>query len=266
MGTLSEKALREAVGNFLWVMVSLLLLVLSNSDLTRAHPLLSSYTPLTIFLTFLGLQISLWESLGLSLGSPLNPAVSVSLCLSGATSLSTLIISVPAQFIGTVGGVYAARILSGVHFVHTLRVFAPPAPSDMLSTYGAMLFEALLTALMCIATLSMKRLIPAATVLQTAVMIGVIVTLIAQGADHTGSCMNPAMAFALSLAEHHWEHHFVYCLGPLLGAIGAALVHNVCFGKLRENNECVNGMQIQIQSGLCAVRDDSNGVVREKGD
>jgi MIP family channel proteins len=45
----------------------------------------------------------------------------------------------------------------------------------------------------------------------------------------TGASMNPARSLGPALATHHWENHGVYWVGPLLGAIFAALLYDRLF-------------------------------------
>lgn len=45
----------------------------------------------------------------------------------------------------------------------------------------------------------------------------------------TGGSLNPARNFGPAIATHHWENHGVYWVGPLLGAILAAVVYERLF-------------------------------------
>lgn len=35
----------------------------------------------------------------------------------------------------------------------------------------------------------------------------------------SGACMNPARAFGPAVMAGHWDYHWVYWLGPLLGSL-----------------------------------------------
>jgi len=44
----------------------------------------------------------------------------------------------------------------------------------------------------------------------------------------TGAALNPARSFGPSLAAGFWDNHLAYWIGPIIGAVVAALV----YGKL----------------------------------
>ena len=45
------------------------------------------------------------------------------------------------------------------------------------------------------------------------------------GGPFDGACMNPARAFGPSLVGWRWNYHWVFWVGPLLGAALAALIY-----------------------------------------
>lgn len=68
------------------------------------------------------------------------------------------------------------------------------------------------------------------------IAIGLTITLgILMGGALTGAAINPARAFGPALAAGFWQDHAVYWVGPLLGAISAALLYEGLFlpGKRR---------------------------------
>jgi len=60
--------------------------------------------------------------------------------------------------------------------------------------------------------------------------IGLVVTVdILMGGPLTGAAMNPARTFGPALAAGFFDNHLVYWLGPILGAVVAALLYNNFF-------------------------------------
>lgn len=59
----------------------------------------------------------------------------------------------------------------------------------------------------------------------------VFAVLMLVGFSLTGGALNPARAFGPTLVSNSWNNQLVYWIGPILGAILAALVYE--FGVLR---------------------------------
>lgn len=60
--------------------------------------------------------------------------------------------------------------------------------------------------------------------------IGLIITMdILAGGPLTGAAMNPARTFGPALANGIWDDHLVYWIGPIIGAVVAALLYHYLF-------------------------------------
>ena len=63
-------------------------------------------------------------------------------------------------------------------------------------------------------------------------IIGLVIAMdIFAGGALTGAAMNPARAFGPALLEGNWDNHIVYWVGPILGAVVAALAHKYVLDK-----------------------------------
>eukprot|EP01125_Pyxidicula_operculata_P007351 TRINITY_DN24_c0_g1_i1.p1 TRINITY_DN24_c0_g1~~TRINITY_DN24_c0_g1_i1.p1 ORF type:complete len:297 (+),score=37.92 TRINITY_DN24_c0_g1_i1:28-891(+) len=49
------------------------------------------------------------------------------------------------------------------------------------------------------------------------------------GVPFTGPSMNPARSFGPAVVSGHWEHHWLYWVGPMLGGISASLIYKYLF-------------------------------------
>ncbi|KAF3704629.1 Aquaporin-8 [Channa argus] len=46
----------------------------------------------------------------------------------------------------------------------------------------------------------------------------------------SGACMNPARAFGPALAANQWNHHWIYWIGPICGALLTVSFIRLLFG------------------------------------
>jgi aquaporin Z len=60
--------------------------------------------------------------------------------------------------------------------------------------------------------------------------IGLVLTMdIVAAHRFTGAAMNPARAFGPALVDWNWDDHLVYWIGPIVGAVAAALLYHYVF-------------------------------------
>ncbi len=129
-----------------------------------------------------------------------------------------------AQLLGAAcAGLFLRAVLSGGH----PDLLAAPVSLGACAPHGigyraATLVEAVLTFfLACAAQASGERRRRALGPLAVgaATLFGALV-----GGPLTGGAMNPARAFGPAVAAGHWGEHYVYWVGPLAGAVLAALI------------------------------------------
>lgn len=223
----------ELLAVFMWVASTL------SAYFFTATPLLHSLTPSLrslpsprVFLSLLVVIMAIWELFGLSLGSPFNPAVTLSLAIAGDILPSHAAVMASAQFIAHLLAVLVVRKVASILHSDIDGIFHPPQPHHQVSYLTAVFIEAVITAVLCAVALSLKHIFhEKATFKKWSLMTMLIVLVLDVAGEWTGSCMNPAMSFALAALEGHWAAHSVYWIGPLVGAVLAALAHNWILAK-----------------------------------
>jgi len=150
-------------------------------------------------------------------GAHFNPSVTVAFALTRHFPWREVAPYLLGQIAGAVTGALALRLLFGAG-----TGLGATVPSG--SPLQALGVEMLLTAVLMFVIMAVATDTRAVGQL-AAVAIGGAVGLDALwGGPVTGASMNPARSFGPSLVSGQWQAHWVYWLGPLLGAIlGAGL-------------------------------------------
>ena len=155
-------------------------------------------------------------------GGHLNPAVTIGLLVTRRTTAVTAAAYIAAQLIAAI---LAALLLKAVYPPGVTRALAlgTPAIASSITLGQAISIEAILTFFLVCAVFG-------TCVNPEAPKVGgfgiglVLVFDILVGGPLTGAAMNPARAFGPALVSGQWVGHIVYWVGPLAGAILAALL------------------------------------------
>jgi aquaporin TIP len=180
----------------------------------------------------LGILLAVATTANIS-GGYINPAVTFGAAMTGKLKVSTGLLYVAAQLLGAVcaslllkgiiAGPYEAGL--GAHSINQTLLYHRVASG---AGAGLLVEIALTFALVWVVFATAidpkgpRHLAPAA--------IGLVIM-----ADHfigvplTGASMNPARSFGPALVANQWADHWVYWLGPLIGAGIAALVYEFVF-------------------------------------
>lgn len=179
-----------------------------------------------------GLTIAVMATaLGHRSGGHFNPAVTWGALLSGQTRHSFWIVVtfIPVQVFGAIAGGYALRVIFPSHLWQSVQLGIPQIIH--VSLLGAIIIEALLTALLVFAFLGTT--VDGRAPKMGALFVGLMVTVgILMAGPFTGGAMNPARAlgpaFAASgILEGAWSHWSVYWIGPMGGSTVAAILYRV---------------------------------------
>jgi aquaporin Z len=173
---------------------------------------------LAVALTF-GLAVAVMISAvgGISFAH-FNPAVTVGFFVLGRINRLQLLIYWSAEFLGAIVAIFLLQFFYGAERLTNVNYGVTQLAPDISPLMG-LGTEIILTFFLyfVIATCVMQKQ-P-----QAGLYIGFTVTLCAlAGGALTGASMNPARSFAPALFSGVWQHHWVYWLGPILGALLAA--------------------------------------------
>ena len=159
--------------------------------------------------------------LGKHSGAHINPAVTLAHAFAGKASRDMIL---PYLCFQAVGGIVAAFTLRLFFLNHSVM------PADLGSTelaYGVtplygILLEAIGTFLLCSAALTATFYVRQ-PIRQAALVGGTLSLLILLIGNLTGASFNPARSIGPALSSGHWSNILVYLIGPLLGALLAAI-------------------------------------------
>ncbi|EGC39546.1 aquaporin [Dictyostelium purpureum] len=179
---------------------------------------------LACFIQGMALAALIWAVSGVS-GCNLNPAVTLANLLSGRVGLIDSISYVAAQVVGCIAG---AGILYGcLPAVYRIDLGVPHLAPGM-NTGEGFLLEMMLTCILCLTVLGtsvfnvwdrrMNRVAPFAIGLALLIGVGI-------GFNFTGGALNPVRVLGPSIISGVWSNHWIYWLGPIVGAIMAAFIY-----------------------------------------
>jgi aquaporin Z len=177
-----------------------------------------------------GLAIAVMGSaLGHVSGGVFNPALTVGLWVTRRLPVVDAVTYIVAQLLGGIAGAYTLVAL----FDETQRtqvLLGTPQLAAGLTMQQGVLIEALLTFFLMVAVFGTA--IDSRGPKLGALLIGLTITMdIAMGGALTGAAMNPARALGPALASATWTDQLVYWVGPIVGAVAAALLYEFAFLK-----------------------------------
>ncbi|XP_054623554.1 aquaporin-4-like [Dunckerocampus dactyliophorus] len=165
-------------------------------------------------------------------GGHINPAVTMAMMVTRKIGLVKGLLYVLAQL---VGGVAGAGLLFFVTPVEKRGGFGVSTVGTGMALGSAVVVELLLTfqlVFTIFATCDSKRTDlggSASLAIGLSVTIGHLV-----GIPYTGASMNPARSFGPAMVKLNFDNHWVYWVGPILGAVIAALLYRYVFFPERD--------------------------------
>uniref|UniRef100_A0A667X2F5 Aquaporin 8a, tandem duplicate 1 n=1 Tax=Myripristis murdjan TaxID=586833 RepID=A0A667X2F5_9TELE len=171
--------------------------------------------------------------LGQISGGHFNPAVSLSVYLCGGMPLTLLGPYILAQMSGGMIGAGLAKVRRNrepTEYCNVKHILTQIA-LDILHALGSatvaeMMMTLFLSTVVCMGAINSRTRSQLAPF-----CIGLTVTAcILAGGEVSGACMNPARAFGPAVVANHWDHHWIYWIGPTCGALLTVSFVRLLFG------------------------------------
>lgn len=180
-----------------------------------------------IAFTFGLLVATMAQCVGHVSGCHINPAVTISLFVSGDIRLIKSVLYIIAQCAGAALGSLLLMVATPETFRGTLGT---TGLSISISSGQGFLMEAVYTFLLTLVVQAVcdpqrkdiRGLGPLA--------IGLSITAChLSGIKYTGSSMNPARSFGPALVANYWSDHWVYWAGPIIGGVFSGIIYKFIF-------------------------------------
>jgi aquaporin NIP len=220
-------------------------LVTAGCGAVIVNSLTGSLSHVGVALTF-GLVIAVMvASVGHISGAHFNPAVTLAFALIRRFPRNEVPIYIAGQLLGAILGALTLRGLFGL----TANLGVTLQLDNQFQALG---MEVLLTAILMFVITAVATDSRAPTLL-AAIAIGSAVALDALwGGPISGASMNPARSFGPALVAGVWRDHWIYWIGPILGAsLGALIYEGVRLPEEREGMESLDesSVRAQLQTG-----------------
>ncbi|MBM3140338.1 MAG: aquaporin [Chloroflexi bacterium] len=175
-----------------------------------------------------GLAIALMVStFGHVSGGLFNPALSIGLWVTRRMDSVNAVAYIAAQLVGGLAGA-AALVVLFPDVEREATALGTPALNAGVTFAQGVGIEAVLTFFLMLAVFGTA--LDARGPKLGGLVIGLIITMdIFAGGPLTGAAMNPARALGPAVLAGSWDDHLVYWIGPIIGAVLAALVYHYVF-------------------------------------
>jgi MIP family channel proteins len=173
-----------------------------------------------------GLALSIAVSAtGAISGGVINPAIAIALAVARKLTPARCVAFVIAELIGATIAGYLVVAVFGHDKAIADAHWGTPTPGAGVTGGMAVLMEVVLTFLLGISVF-LTAVDPRAPKSIAGFGIGLTIAMdILAGGPISGASMNPARSFGPALASGVWDMHWVYWVGPSIGAIVAAIVY-----------------------------------------
>jgi aquaporin TIP len=159
-------------------------------------------------------------------GGVYNPALTVGLVVTKRMPPQRGIIYVVAQLAGAIVAALALKAIFDGSQVDAVNL-ATPMVGQTYEVSAALLAEVIMTFFLMYAVFG-TAVDPRGAKTIAPLVIGLVITIdILAFGPVTGAAMNPARAFGPALVQGVWNDHWIYWVGPIAGAVLAALLYHL---------------------------------------
>lgn len=171
-----------------------------------------------------GLALAVMNSaLGSTSGGHFNPAVTFGFVVTGRQSWTSAITYWISQVLGAVVASFLLRAVVPGEAGDSVH-YGAATVSPLISPLQAAMIEFVLTFFLVTAVWGTTVDERAPRIAGFGIGLTVVIGVLMAG-PLTGAAMNPARAFGAALISGTWGNHWIWWVGPLLGAAAAARVH-----------------------------------------
>lgn len=174
-----------------------------------------------------GLILALMVTATMRISGHLNPAVTIGFLVTRRIAPAMAVLYIIAQLLGALIASYALKGLFPAATVAATRLGGQFVASDV-TTLQAITLEAIATFFLVFVVFGTAVDPHAPKVGGFAIGLTVTADILAIG-SRTGASMNPARSFGPAVVGNIFEGHLVYWIGPILGALAAALLYDGLF-------------------------------------
>ncbi len=195
-------------------------LVVAGCGAILVDSMTGTLTHVGVSITFGLIVMFLIAATGHLSGAHFNPAVTLAFALTRHFPWRDVLAYIGVQLLGAIAGALTLQVLFGN--VANLGATLPEG-----SAWQSLGVEILLTAMLMFVIVAVATDTRAAGQL-AALAIGAAVTVDALwGGPISGASMNPARSFGPALIAGAWRDHWVYWVGPIIGAALGAAIYQV---------------------------------------
>jgi MIP family channel proteins len=174
-----------------------------------------------------GLILAVMVSALMRISGHFNPAVTIAFVATRRIELPMAGIYIVAQLLGAMVAAYALKAVTPFEAYESVRGGTQSAALEVNFAKGVAM-EAIATFFLAIVIFGTAVDAKAPKTGGLAIGFTVAACILAIG-PFTGASLNPARTFGPAVASGYWEGHFIYWLGPIIGAVLGALVYEHLF-------------------------------------